>query len=165
MAVVDGGFAGLPVQPEDGFPQAFQLSMDGVLYTLTFSVSFLSLDPFLPAGAAVASSPPLTAERSLTVPLGGSEPRVPLPWPLQDPGDGTRYALPQEGLYLVLRVERPDLPDDRRVQGITRPMLGLPVRVGDLVFLFTTIEVARGNLAGPGSFGSRIVGGVRAHGR
>jgi hypothetical protein len=158
------GFAGLPIQPEDGFPQAFLLSMEGRLYRLTFSVSFLSLEPFRPRGASGQAERAPAGERTPSVPLDTDGPRAPLPWPLPDQADARRYALPQDGLYLVMRVEREDLPADRRVQGITRPVLGLPFRVGDLVFLFTTIEIARGNLIGSGSFGSRVVAGVRAHG-
>lgn len=148
----------VPIRPDDGFPQSFLMSVGEKLYTLTFSVSFLTLEPFTPlppdpdpAPAAELLPPP--------VPPGLPGERVTLPTPAGR-GAGLLYPLPQPDLYLVLKVEREDLPPEQRVLGITRPVLGLPVRFGDLQLTFSEMEIARGNLQGPGAYGSRVVAEV-----
>lgn len=152
----------VPIQPADGFPQSFVMSMGDNLYRLTFSVSFLTLEPFRP----LPTDPdpvPIVPGPVPRAPSGlDGEFLLPVPEPTRD--HGLRYPLPQDDLYLVLKVEREDLPDDRRVLGITRAVPGLPTRFGDLVVTFSTIEVARGNLHGPGEFGSRVVAEVSQDG-
>jgi len=157
-------FGLVPIQPTDGFPQSFLLSVGDNLYQLTFSVSFLSFEPFTPLPPEAdppAGSELLPGAQLLPAPVPAGLPgeRVTLPTPASS-GQGLLYLLPQENLYLVLKVERPDLPEDQRVLGITRPVLGLPIQLGDLVITFSTIEIARGNLQGPGEFGSRVVAEV-----
>ncbi len=154
----------LPIQPEDGFPQVFLLSFDGKLYRFTFSISFLTLEPFKVWEAGGGPTAEKMLRRSPSLPLSTSGARAQLPWELQGEPERMIYVLPQEQLYLVMRVEREDLPEDGRLQGITRPVLDVPVRVGDLVFLFKKMHIARGNLLGPGNFGSEIVAGVMAYG-
>jgi len=152
----------VPILPEEGFPQSFLMSAGDKLYRLTFSVSFLTFEPFTPLPPEPDPEP--AAELlAAPVPPGLPGERVTLPTPVSR-GQGLLYRLPQQDLYLVLKVEREDLPEDRRVLGITRPVLGLPTRFGELVLTFTEIEIARGNLQGPGSFGSRVVAEVDTHG-
>lgn len=153
----------LPIQPEDGFPQVFLLSFDGKLYRFTFSISFLTLEPFKVWEAGGGPTAEKMLRRSLSLPLSTSGARAQLPWELQGEPERLVYVLPQDALYLVMKVEREDLPEDQRVQGITRPVLDVPIRVGGLVFLFKKIHVARGNLLGPGNFGSEIVAGVKTY--
>lgn len=160
----ESDFQRLPIQPEDGFPQAFLLSFEGKLYRFTFSVSFLTLEPFKVWETGGGPTAEKMLRRSLSLPLSTSGARAPLPWELQGEPERMIYVLPQENLYLVMKVEREDLPEDERIQGITRPVLGMPIRVGDLVFLFKKIHVARGNLLGPGNYGSEIVAGVMTYG-
>ena len=158
-------FQQLPIQPEDGFPQAFQLSFDGKLYRFTFSVSFLTLEPFKVWEAGNSSSTGMSPRRSLSVPLSTTGPRAQLPWDFQSELERTIYVLPQENLYLVMKLERDDLPEEQRLQGITRPVLDIPIRLGDLVFLFKKMYIARGNLLSPGNFGSEILAGVMTYDR
>ncbi|WP_328524052.1 hypothetical protein [Kribbella sp. NBC_00359] len=148
----------MPIRPDDGFPQSFLMSVGERLYRLTFSVSFLTLEPFTPLPP---DPEPVPAAELLPPPVPPDLPgeRVTLPTPTSR-GAGLLYLLPQPDLYLVLKVEREDLPPDRRVLGITRPMLGLPVQFGELQLTFTEIEIARGNLQGPAEFGSRVVAEV-----
>jgi hypothetical protein len=101
--------------------------------------------------------------RSLDLPLSTSGARVPLPWEIQGEPERQRYVLPQEELYLTLALERPDLPEAQRRPEITRPVIGLPFRLGDLQFLFQKMHIARGNLLGAGEFGSEVVAGVRVY--
>ena len=151
----------LPIRPEDGFPQAFELAFDGKVYLLTTRISFLTMEPFRLWEIEHISSKPRPA---YSVPLKPGGQRVTLPWALQGEAERMLYALPQDKLYLTLQVERADLPEPERVVHITRPMLYTPFRLGDLAFLFDQIHIARGNLLGPGSFGSRIEAGVMAYG-
>jgi hypothetical protein len=164
MALKDSNFQQLPIQPEDGFPQAFLLSFDGRLYRFTFSVSFLTLEPFKVWEAGGGPTAERMLRRSLSLPLSTAGARARLPWELQGEPERMIYVLPQESLYLVMQVEREDLPEGERVQGITRPVLGIPIRVGDLVFLFKKIHIARGNLLGSGNYGSEILAGVKTYG-
>jgi hypothetical protein len=160
----DSDFQRLPIQPEDGFPQAFVLGFADRLYRFTLSVSFLTLEPFKVWEIGGSAAADRTIRRSLSLPLSTSGARAPLPWEVQGEPERLIYTLPQEQLYLVMRVEREDLPEPERLLGVTRPVLGIPVRLGELVFLFKRILVARGNLLGPGNFGSEIVAGVATYG-
>jgi hypothetical protein len=158
----DSDFQRLPIQAEDGFPQVFALSFDGKLYRITLSVSFLTLEPFKiweAGGGAVQE-----VQRAQSPAPSTSGVRSSLAEDRQGAPERTIYVLPQEELYLVVKVERDDLPAVDRVQGITRPVLDIPARVGDLVFLFKKIHIARGNLLGPGNFDSEIVAGVATYG-
>lgn len=160
----ESSYLRLPIEPNDGFPQAFSLSLEDTLYLLTFSVSFLTLEPFKVWEAARHLHPEKMLQRSLSLPLRASGARIRLPWTLQGEPERMIYTLPQENLYLIVKAERQDLPDAERVLGITRPVLGIPVRVGNLEFLFKQIHIARGNLLGPGDYGSKIVAGVKTYG-
>lgn len=164
MNLNNSNFQQLPIQPEDGFPQAFLLSFENKLYRFTFSVSFLTLAPFKVWEAGGGQTAEKMLRRSLSLPLNTAGARAHLPWELQGEPERMIYVLPQEELYLVMKVEREDLPAEQRMQGLTRPVLGIPIRVGDLVFLFKKIHIARGNLLGPGSFGSEIAAGVATYG-
>lgn len=148
----------VPILPDEGFPQSFLMSADGKLYRLTFSVSFLTFEPFTPLPPG-PDAEPAAEPLPPPVPPGLPGERVLLP-PPADRRQGLLYPLPQQDLYLVLRVEREDLPEDRRVLGITRPVPGLPIQFGDLVLTFSQIDIARGNLQGPGQFGSSVVAEV-----
>lgn len=161
--VTDSEFQRLPVEPDNGFPQQFLLSFDGKVYRLTFSVSFLTLEPFKVWAALGSSSPERVRRQLLTVPLGVARPRAQLPVPFEGEPERMIYALPQDELFLVLKLARDDLPEHRRTLGITRPVLDIPIRLADLVFLFRRIHIARGNLIGPGSFGSEVLAGVAVY--
>jgi hypothetical protein len=152
----------VPIQPEQGFPQSFLMSVGDNLYRLTFSVSFLTFEPFRPLPPD-PDPPPITESLVPRVPSGLAGEHV-VPTVQLERGQGLLYPLPQADMYLVLKVEREDLPEDRRVLGITRAVLGLPIRFGDLVITFSGIEIARGNLQGPGDFGSRVVAEVSQSG-
>jgi hypothetical protein len=156
-------FFQLPVVPDDGFPQAFQMNFAGKLYRLTLRTSFLTIEPFKVWEAGSHLSGERWVRRSLDLPLNTTGARVPLPWEVQGEPERLIYLLPQEELYLTLQLERDDLPVGQRVQGITRPVLGIPFRLGDLHFLFKRIYIARGNLLGPGNFGSEILAGVKVY--
>ncbi len=160
----ESDFFRLPVAPEEGFPQAFLLSFNNKLYRFTFQISFLTLEPFKIWETGSSISADRLVRRSLSLPLNTSGARVPLPWELQGDAERMLYYLPQEQLYLVMRIEREDLPAGRRKPLITRPVLGNPFRLGDLQFLFKKIQVARGNVLGPGNFGSEIIAGVKVYG-
>jgi hypothetical protein len=160
----DSDFQRLPIQPEEGFPQAFVLSFAGKLYRLTLRVSCLTLEPFKVWEAGSAPTAERLVRRALSLPVSTSGTRAQLPWEIQREPERMMYVLPQEHLYLVLQVERDDVPEGQRVQGVTRPALDIPVRVGDLVFLFRKIHIARGNLLGPGNYGSDILAGVATYG-
>jgi hypothetical protein len=160
----EGDFQRLPIQPEDGFPQVFLLSFDGKLYRFTFSVSFLTFEPFKLWEGGNGSSTEMVTRRSLSLPLSNTGARAQLPWDFESELEHMVYVLPQENLYLVMKIERDDLPAEQRLQGITRPVLGIPFRVGDLVFLFKKIYISRGNLLGPGNYSSEIVAGVMTYG-
>jgi hypothetical protein len=155
-------FQRLPVRPEDGFPQAFLLGFNGKLYRFTFSVSFLTFEPF--NAGEDRSSTAMLPRRSLSVPLSTGGARAQLPWDFQGDAEHKIYVLPQENLYLVMKLERDDLPIETRLQGITRPVIGIPFRLGDLVFLFNKIYISRANLLGPGNYSSDIVAGVMTYG-
>lgn len=156
-------FFRLPIAAESGFPQAFTLDFNGKLYTLTLRVSFLTMEPFKVWDAGSHLSSERLVRRSINLPLNAAGARIPLPWEVQGEPERQRYALPQEELYLTLALERLDLPEDLRRPEITRPVIGLPFRLGDLQFLFQKITIARGNLMGAGEFGSEIVAGVRVY--
>jgi hypothetical protein len=159
----DVPFQRLPIQPEDGFPQAFLLRLEQTMYRLALSVSFLTFEPFAMPRAGGETPEHRVPRRSLSLPLSFAGARVQLPWEVVTERDRAIYDLPQEMLYLVLRVERPDLPEGQQIQSVTRTVLGMPIRLGDLEFLFQRIRIARGNLFGPGDFGSEVIAGVRAH--
>lgn len=156
-------FFRLPIVAENGFPQAFTLDFSGKLYALTLRVSFLTMEPFKVWEAGSHLSAERLVRRSINLPLGTAGARVPLPWEVQGEPERQRYTLPQEELYLTLALERPDLPEGLRRPEITRPMIGLSFRLGDLQFLFLKIYIARGNLLGAGEFGSEVVAGVKVY--
>jgi hypothetical protein len=156
-------FFRLPIAPENGFPQAFTLDFNGKLYTLTLRVSFLTLEPFKVWEAGSHLSAERLVRRSLDLPLNTAGARVPLPWEVQGEPERQRYVLPQEELYLTVTLDRQNLPAELRRLEITRPVIGIPFRLGDLQFLFQKIIIARGNLLGPGEFGSEVVAGVKVY--
>jgi hypothetical protein len=67
---------------------------------------------------------------------------------------------PERGLFLNLRVEREDLPDPMRLLGVRRVVLDIPIPVGPLRFRFSRINIAQGNLSGPGQLGSELIAEV-----
>lgn len=155
-------FQQLPIQPDDGFPQAFILDFAEKLYRLTLRIGFLTLEPFK-VWKVGSPNPEQRLRRALNLPLNRAGLSAEMPWQFKDTPERMIYALPQAKLYLVLEVARDDLPEDQRPQGMTRAVLDTPLRVGDLIFLFKKIHIARGNLLGTGSYGSEIVAGVKAY--
>lgn len=67
---------------------------------------------------------------------------------------------PVLGLYLNLMVELENLPTSSRLLGVSRIVIGLPVAIGQLRFLFSRIKLAQANLAGTGAYGSEVLGQV-----
>ena len=59
-----------------------------------------------------------------------------------------------------MRVDREDLPPASALLGVRRVVLDIPMPFGRLRFRFTRIKIAEANLAGPGQFGSELVGEV-----
>jgi hypothetical protein len=120
-------YAALPASGDDGFPQVFLLELGGIVYRLTFGVSFT--DPSLVLGSQYA---------------------------------GTFFDLPDpdHGLFLTLRADREDLPPGSGLVGVRRVGLAIPIPLGPLRFRFSRIKIAQANLAGPGQFGSELVGEV-----
>jgi hypothetical protein len=76
--------------------------------------------------------------------------------------EGTLFDLPDPnlGLFLNLRVEREDQPDPSRLLGVSRLVLDEPLAIGRLRFRFSRMKIAQANLAGPGQFGSELIGEV-----
>jgi hypothetical protein len=79
---------------------------------------------------------------------------------------GTLFDLPDSelGLCLSLRVEQEDQTGPNRLLGVSRLVLDAPVAIGPLRFRFSRITIAQANLAGPGQFGSELIGEVATHG-
>jgi hypothetical protein len=75
---------------------------------------------------------------------------------------GTFFDLPDPnlGLYLTLRVEREDQPVPNRLLGASRILLDVPLAIGPLRVRFSRMKIAQANLAGPGQFGSELIGEV-----
>ena len=101
--------------------------------------------------------------------LGGAVHRVTFGVSFTDPSlvlssqyAGTFFDLPDldHGLFLTLRVDREDLPPASALLGVRRVVLDIPMPFGRLRFRFTRIKIAQANLAGPGQFGSELVGEV-----
>jgi hypothetical protein len=67
---------------------------------------------------------------------------------------------PALGLFLNLTVEVEALPAPGRLLGVSRVVIGSPISIGSLRFVFSRIKIAQANLAGPGSFGSEVLGQV-----
>ena len=124
-------FRQLPVEPDQGLPQAFSCLIGGTSYEFGL---YANLD--------IANQDPLETVYDLSPPGGLAQPASP-------PG------------YLVLRVVR---------QGLTGPRIiflrklvpepGLVHEAGELAIMLARAQIARGNLNGPGHFGTQIVIGV-----
>ncbi len=67
---------------------------------------------------------------------------------------------PDLGLFLNLTVEIEALQPPNRLVGVSRITKGIPLAIGPLRFLFSRIRIAQANLAGPGSYGSEVLGQV-----
>jgi hypothetical protein len=103
------------------------------------------------------------------VELGGTIYRLTLGVSFTDPAlvlgpqyAGTFFDLPDpdHGLFLILRADRDDLPPGSGLVGVQRVVLAVPIPLGPLRFRFWRIKIAQANLAGPGQFGSELVGEV-----
>jgi hypothetical protein len=124
-------FRRLPVEPDQGLPQAFSCLIGGTSYEFAL---YANLD--------VADEDPPQTVYDLGSPSGLAQPVAP-------PG------------YLVLRVVRQGPAGPQVV--LLRKLLAEPGLVhdaGELAITLTDARVARGNLNGPGHYGTQIVMGV-----
>jgi hypothetical protein len=101
--------------------------------------------------------------------LGGTVYRLTFGVSFTDPALvlGSQYAAmffdlpdPAHGLFLSLRADRDDLPPGSGLVGVRRVVLATPIPLGPLRFRFSRIKIAQANLAGPGQYGSELVGEV-----
>ncbi|MGA5823988.1 hypothetical protein ACPC54_39850 [Kitasatospora sp. NPDC094028] len=124
-------FFRLPVEPDEGLPQAFGCLVGPTAYDFGLYARL----------TAPADDPPQTL------------------YDLAAPGPITAAAEPPG--YLVLRVVR-DGPDGPRVVFLRKLVVepGLVHHAGQLAIRLQEARLARGNLNGPGHYGSRIVIGV-----
>jgi hypothetical protein len=120
-------YSPLPATGDDGFPQAFLLNLQGVVYRLTMTVYYADPD--------FVVSPTYAKE-------------------IFDLPDAAR------GLYLNLKTEYEEQPEETRLIGARRVVLDMPIAMGPLRFRFKRIRVAQANLRGAGSFGSELVAEV-----
>jgi hypothetical protein len=67
---------------------------------------------------------------------------------------------PELGLFLNLTVELEAAQPPNRLVGVRRLTTNIPLRIGPLRFLFSRLKIAQANFAGPGSFGSEVLGQV-----
>lgn len=133
-------FAQLPVNPDEGFPQAFLFGFGGATYGITWYVDVAESE--LPAARL--------ADPTMIIDIIGD----------QAAGGGrTKTAVPQG--ILVLGIDRRD------AQGVTpllrrRVIPGLTYTAGQLLLAVRAASVALGNLNGTGNYGSVLDVGVGA---
>lgn len=133
-------FRRLPVNADEGFPQAFRLTVAGVTYRFALHVNVAEQEVPDPVRAPDGAIP------------GGAVPGGVLDLATDAPGSAT-------GAFMVVVVVREDPGGDAPLLR-RRIVPGLRYRAGDLVLTFRTLRVALRNLNGIGSFGSEVVGGV-----
>jgi|SRR5215813_3246638 len=126
-------FVNLPVDADDGFPQAFLLSMNANTYRFEFHVNI--------AEEQLRAAQPIGARTLVDV-----------------VGDGSAPASALSGI-LVMAVTRQDATGD--VALLRRRVLpGLVYDAGELLMTFATVQIAAGNLNAAGSFGSLLTAAV-----
>jgi hypothetical protein len=123
-------FLQLPVNADEGFPQAFRMAVGDQIYTVTLQADVA--EELLPTPGA----PPGTDNRLDAV-----------------------LNLPQPGAFLVGTLARDDA-DGETVLLRRKLVPGLVYRAGELLLTVQSMQVAMRNLGGPGSYGSQIVAGV-----
>jgi hypothetical protein len=123
-------FHRLPVNPDEGFPQAFRLATGGSTYLVELHVN---------VAEEVLPEPDRVTDEVLDL--------------------ATDTAELVTGAFLVVAVARQDPAGDTWLLR-RRVVPGLVYRAGDLLLTFRTLKVAVRNLNGVGSFGSEIVAGV-----
>lgn len=123
----------LPVDADDGFPQAFLLATNGNTYRFEFHVNI--------AEEQLLAAQPVAARTLLDL-----------------VGDASAPAGAPAGI-LVMAVTRQDPAGDVPLLRC-RVLPGLVYDARDLLLTFTSIVVAAGNLNGAGSFGSALGAGV-----
>jgi hypothetical protein len=123
-------FLQLPVNADEGFPQAFRIAMGSQTYTVTLQVDVA--EELLPTPGAPA----------------GNDSRL-----------EAVLQLPQPGAFVVATLARDDAAGGT-VLLRRKLVPGLIYRAGELLLTVQSMQVALRNLGGPGSFGSQIVAGV-----
>ncbi len=136
----------LPINADEGFPQAFRLNFNNNIYQILLYVNVLEAgldtpedyvyrlpETFVPAQADGATLPSQLDH-----------------WPTSEK---FREA------FMVMRVLR-ETSGEPRVIFQRKLIPNLEYQVDELVFVFRKMMVARQNLNGVGSFGSQILGGV-----
>jgi hypothetical protein len=123
-------FLRLPVDSDEGFPQAFRLTAGNATYRVELHVN--------------------VAEEVLPEPDRGAGEVLDL---------ATDTAEVDTGAFLVVAVARQDPAGDTWLLR-RKVVLRLVYRAGDLLLTFRTVKVAVRNLNGVGAFGSEIVAGV-----
>lgn len=132
--------AELPVDPDEGFPQAFLFAFGGLTYGITWYVN-----------VAESQLPPAQmADPTVIIDIVGDRAST---------GGQTKTPAPQG--ILVLTIDRRD------ADGVTlllrrRMIPGLTCTAGQLLLVVRSASVALGNLNGTGSFGSVLDVGVGA---
>jgi hypothetical protein len=130
----------LPINPDEGFPQAFRLAFLGATYQLLLYVNVSEETLIAHADTLLDLSSPLTLPRRADELVPHASPPTPL---------------------LVLRVAR-EMPTGPVVLLQQRVVPQLDIPAGELVFLFDRIQIDRRNLNGVGAFGSLVNGKVAA---
>jgi hypothetical protein len=121
-AVAELQYLRLPINPDEGFPQAFRLALTPRAYTITLYVNLLDEE-----GRA---------------------------------DDPVVYDLARDPRAFMVMVVRRDGPPNGDEIFHRRLVLDHEYEAAELGFLFKELSVDRRNLAGIGSFGSSVVGGV-----
>lgn len=123
-------FLQLPVNADEGFPQAFRFAAGSNAYTVTLQVSVA--EELLPVPGAPA----------------GSDDRL-----------NAVLDLPQPGAFMVATLTRDDASGGT-VLLRRKLVPDLVYRAGELLVTVQSMQVAMQNLGGPGSYGSQVVAGV-----
>ena len=115
-------YLALPIDADEGFPQAFRLNFNSNSYRIVLYMNVLE----------------------------GTQPDA-----------NGFYTLPAAGAFMVLRVLQENSAGPTVILQ-RKLVLNLEFEAGDVAFRFTQMYVARSNLNGVGSFGSRVMGGIAA---
>jgi hypothetical protein len=131
-AIADLAYFDLPIQGDEGFPQAFRLAFNNALYSIALYVN--------------------TSEADLqALPDDGF-----LELGVQPPGSA-----PMENGFMVMRVTR-EAPSGPQVIFFRKLVPNLAYPAVELGFWFGQIHIAKLNINGVGAFGSQVQGHLAA---
>jgi hypothetical protein len=134
-------YAPLPVDADQGFPQAFPVVFAGATYRFRLYVD---------------AAPALLADKGAVLDL-------PLPRAVTAGAIGpVAFALPAPEAFLVVRVDQDQPGGGSRLLFVRKVVPGLEYEAGAIALTFPTQLVAVKNINGRGPFGSRVTGGIAA---